>query len=127
MTSRWSMRQPAVSSAAICSPRRAKSAARIDGRISTMSRWNSCYHGSEKAIPGVAAGQPKMRGTDGQSSQNMGNDVVVFFPFERTSGVDQSPAMLQILESPPEDFTLHLGEARQICLAQPPLDLGIPR
>src|SRR5258706_4857917 len=102
------MRQPAVSSAAICSPRRAKSAERIDGRISTMSRWNSCYHGSEKAIPTVPAGQPKVGGGDRQTRHN----VFVFFPFQRTGGVDQPPAGLQTIERPLEDLALQLSEAR---------------
>src|SRR6202158_3670497 len=91
ITSTWSMRQPAFSSAAICSPRCAKSAERIDGRISTMSDYSMLangYNRGEKPVSGVAAGQAQVRRGHRQPRPKSGNDVFVFFPFERTGGVD---------------------------------------
>src|ERR1039458_440734 len=61
ITSTCSMRHPAASRGAISSPKRAKSAARMDGRISTIEmRLHQCYHGREKAISGVASGQAEV-------------------------------------------------------------------
>src|SRR5665213_1421674 len=122
MTSTWSMRHPAASSAAICSPRRAKSAERIDGRISTMDGTLN-YNCGEEPVSRVAAGQAKMGGGYRQSVYY----VFVFFPFERTGGIDQLAAGLQVWKRLFQDLALHIGEPRQVGLAQPPFDLGIAR
>src|SRR5438477_10312338 len=70
ITSTCSIRHPALSSASTCSPKRAKSAERMEGRISTMHikpyhayqtlpmrRLFQGYHSREKAISGLSPGQ----------------------------------------------------------------------
>ena len=79
------------------------------------------YHGREKAVSGVAAGQPQVGSARGNR-----DDVFIFFPFERTCGIDQPSAGLQVRKRLSRIFRWR-RETRQVALAQPPLDLGIAR
>src|SRR5580700_3429413 len=106
MTSRWIIRQPARSTSPICSPSREKSAARMDGRISTITagvrrqesefriRLLPGYHAGEEAIAGIPAWQAMV---------NLGraafNHVFVLFFFQRASRVNQASLRLEKLES----------------------------
>ena len=55
------------------------------------------------------------------------NDVFIFFPFERTGGVDQPPAGLQVWERAARGFCAADRRNAAGRRAQPPLDLGIAR
>src|SRR5690349_905940 len=104
------MRQPAVSSAATCSPRRAKSAARMDGRISTMNAIldYNCgdYNRGEEPVPGIAARQPEVGGCHGKPQYY----VLILFPFERAGCVDQASTGLEAGERVFQNFALQGGE-----------------
>src|ERR1700728_1520716 len=91
ITSRCSMVAPPRSTCAICSPNRAKSAARIDGTISTICGILRFYHSGEKAVAGVAPGNP-LHGLDHQFGRHGGYHVFILFAFERAGGIDQQTA-----------------------------------
>src|SRR5689334_20750372 len=91
MTSRWSMVVPARSTRAISSPSRAKSADKIDGIISIICGSTRFYHSGEKAIPGVAPGNP-VQGIDDGAWRRGGNHLLVLLRFEGAGGIYQQPA-----------------------------------
>src|SRR3954463_9606737 len=84
MTSRCRREAPPRSTRAISSARRAKSADRIEGTISTMMcGLIRFYHSGVKAIPLVAARQAVVAGS---------GNFFVFFRFEGAGGVDEQPS-----------------------------------
>src|SRR5437879_502145 len=119
------MRQPTDSSCSTCSPKREKSAARMDGSISTMgkTRLAQCYHGGEKAISGVAAGKAE----GGLDRVEALDDGFVLFGFEGASGVEQAAPGLKVIEGAREDFALAGLKRSEIVGAKPPLDFGVAR
>src|SRR3982751_3184178 len=81
LTSRCSREAPPLSTRAISSARRAKSADRMEGTISIIGGLIRFYHSGEEAIPGVASGEPV--------STLFPNYLLVLLGLERTRGVHQ--------------------------------------
>ena len=69
-------------------------------KIGRKDGWQDLNHGrlplsyncGEEPVPGVAAGQPEVRG----GYREAGDYIFVFFPFERAGGVDQRPPGLRL-------------------------------
>ena len=84
-----------VSSAAICSPRRAKSAERMDGRISTMRHYTrasyNCMLSRRRKSHPRGRGREAGDGLD-DHARRPANNFFILFRFQRAGGIDQAAA-----------------------------------
>src|ERR1035438_7974823 len=91
ITSRCSMEAPPRSAEAISRSRRAKSADRIDGTISTICGLLRFYHSGEETVPALAP-RKAPQGFRHQVRGHLPQGLFILLGFQRTGGVDQQPA-----------------------------------
>src|SRR5262249_47518728 len=124
MTSRCNNLAPPRSTRAISSARRAKSADRIDGTISTICGLFRFYHSGEEAVARVAAGNAA-QGLDEKLRRNCGGHRFVLLGFQRASSVDQQTAWRQGRSRIRKQRRLPPWQILQVGGHKPPLDFGI--
>src|SRR5690242_17663100 len=123
ITSTWIMRAPPRSTRATSSARWAKSAARIEGSISTICGLSRFYHSGEKPIARLAPGDP----VECFGDRIRRYYVFIFFVFERAGGVDQTTSGRERGKGLGQQGGLALVERRDVGLFQSPLNLRIAR
>src|ERR1035441_4749032 len=124
MTSMWSMAAPPRSTEAISAARRAKSADRIEGTISTICGLFRSYHSGVETVPRVAARKTE-RGFGNERGRRGGGHGLVLFRLQRTGGIDQQSAGSEGRAGIGQQGCLAAGQVFQIGRGEAPFDLGI--
>src|SRR5450759_1171941 len=129
MTSTCSKRAPPRSTLATSSPRRAKSADRMDGAISIIGRLFLCYHSGVESFPGVAPRQPLDDASELEPVavriERLIDHVAILLALERTGRIHQFSTAAEAGQRMDEETHLPGMLSGQFRELDAPLDLRV--